>query len=168
MKKKKSGEEREKTETKCLVAVNLRGTVNIPRPVKETLANLKVRNRFNATLLKENETTLGMLNRAKEHLAWAEAEEALVEKLLESRTQVMNGNTLEGVLKSAKAKNLSGLAKSITDGKVDFRKLKDVRPYFRLHPPRGGFSRSTRRLYDQGGVLGNNPELMNLIEKMLN
>jgi large subunit ribosomal protein L30 len=153
---------------RCILAVNLRGSVNVPQPVKQTLYGLKLSRRFNATLLLENEAVLGMLHKAKEHVAWTAVGLPVIQKLLEAKTELMHGETMDSMIKALKAKNIEGLAKSIAEGKVNFRKLRHVRPYFRLHPPRGGFKKSTRRQYGEGGVLGNNPELPNYVEKMIN
>ena len=48
-----------------------------------------------------------------------------------------------------------------TDGKL--------KPFFRLHPPRGGFERKgIKRTFQEGGVLGNRGEKMNdLIKRMI-
>ena len=42
------------------------------------------------------------------------------------------------------------------------------RRVFRLNSPRGGFKRSIRRQYGQGGILGPNPKLPDLVRAMMN
>ncbi|MDA3836068.1 MAG: uL30 family ribosomal protein [Nanoarchaeota archaeon] len=60
------------------------------------------------------------------------------------------------------------ISKDIYKKLVDARGQKDVegnlKPFFRLHPPRGGVK--TKFHYPQG-VLGENKEIENLIERML-
>jgi len=46
-------------------------------------------------------------------------------------------------------------------------KIKSLKPWFALSPPRQGFKRSTKRLYGQKGVLGYNKELSTLIKRMI-
>ncbi len=45
--------------------------------------------------------------------------------------------------------------------------LKGVKPFFGLSPPRGGFKRSSRRQFGQGGILGENPKLADIVKRML-
>ena len=45
--------------------------------------------------------------------------------------------------------------------------VKGLRPFFNLSPPRGGFKVSTRRKFGEGGVLGMNPKLPELVRRMI-
>ncbi|MCL4518008.1 MAG: hypothetical protein M1587_02295 [Thaumarchaeota archaeon] len=42
-----------------------------------------------------------------------------------------------------------------------------MRQFFRLNSPKGGFKRSIRRPFKAGGILGENPELGKIVEKMI-
>jgi len=64
-------------------------------------------------------------------------------------------------------KTLEDLSKAIVKGEATISKLVDIKPSFALSPPRGGFKRSTRRMYSQGGILGKNPDLAKLVEIMV-
>ena len=62
---------------------------------------------------------------------------------------------------------------SVMVGKIDdamIKKLKDNRdkgkPVYFLHPPRGGFKRSTKMVHPKG-ILGENPDTVKYLEKML-
>ena len=55
------------------------------------------------------------------------------------------------------------MASSIAEGKVSMSKIKTLKPWFALAPPRQGFKRSTKRLYTQKGILGPNKELIELV-----
>ena len=46
-------------------------------------------------------------------------------------------------------------------------KIKPLKPWFALSPPRQGFERSTKRLYGQKGILGHNKELTTLVKRMM-
>ena len=41
-----------------------------------------------------------------------------------------------------------------------------LKPFFRLHPPRGGFKKSTKQLYPKG-ILGEYKDISKLLERML-
>ena len=59
------------------------------------------------------------------------------------------------------------LASALTEGKATLSKLKPLKPWFALDPPRHGFKRSTKRLYGQKGVLGYNKELSVIVKRMM-
>ena len=64
-------------------------------------------------------------------------------------------------------KNIEELATSLAEGKIALSKLKPLKPWFALSPPRHGFKKSTKRLSSQKGVLGQNNDLVNLVRNMM-
>jgi large subunit ribosomal protein L30 len=46
-------------------------------------------------------------------------------------------------------------------------KLKPLKPWFALSPPRRGFKKSTKKLYSQKGILGQNKDLEILVRNMM-
>ena len=64
-------------------------------------------------------------------------------------------------------KTIDELATSLSEGKTTMTKIKSLKPWFALSPPRQGFKRSTKHLYGQKGVLGYNKELSTLIKRMI-
>lgn len=150
-----------------LLVVNLRGLVNTRAPIRTTLNQLKVAKRFNATIVPNDDVHAGMLNLAKEHLAWCQLNADLAEKLLKSRSERSSGNR---VLESEIAKehgSFHEIASGLENGTIKLSAIEEMRPFFRLSPPRGGFKRSIRRQYLDGGILGPNKELQSLVERML-
>ena len=63
--------------------------------------------------------------------------------------------------------SMDELASALTEGKATLSKLKPLKPWFALDPPRQGFKRSTKRLYGQKGVLGYNKELSVIVKRMM-
>ena len=64
-------------------------------------------------------------------------------------------------------KNIEELATSLAEGKTTMTKLKPLKPWFALAPPRHGFKKSTKKLYTQKGILGPNKDLGNLVRNMI-
>ena len=64
-------------------------------------------------------------------------------------------------------KTIDELATSLSEGKINMTKIKPLKPWFALSPPRQGFKRSTKRLYGQKGILGHNKELTTLVKRMM-
>lgn len=152
----------------CLLVVNLRGLVNTRKPVRKALQQLRLLKRFNAAIVPDNETYRGMLVAAKEHLAWCELNAEIAEKLLSKRAETTDGKKAdEDALKESGYGSFKELASAIATGKTLLGEDVGLRNSFRLSPPRGGFKRSTRRQFGQGGVLGPNVELMSLVERMI-
>ncbi len=115
----------------------------------------------------KEEAYIGMLKLAKEHLAWCELNAGIAEKLLSSRAEISSGTR---VAESVIAKNygsFADIASKLESGEIELKSIIGIRPFFRLSPPRGGFKRSIRRQYRDGGILGPNEELPSLVEKML-
>lgn len=154
-----------------LLVVNLRGLVNTRTPVRTTLEQLSIMRRFNATIVPDDRVHRGMLNLAKEHVAWCRLDNLVAEKLLKARSEKSTGVKFpESDLEKGKVRysSFADLAKDLEAGKVKISSVGGgLRPFFRLNPPKGGFKRSTRRQYGEGGILGHNKDLPNLLERML-
>jgi len=151
----------------CLLVIRLRGTVNVPHWAETTLRLLNLHKRFTATLVSDTPSIKGMLRKVKDYVAWSPVDAELIKELLEKRGKVSRRKrlTIEEVKKLG-FEDFASLAASLADGKVSLNKLKLIKPFFSLQPPRGGFPSSSRRLY-KDGVLGENPELPKLVLKML-
>ncbi len=158
----------EKSQTKSsLLVINLRGMVNTRAPVRTTLEQLRVARRFNATIVPNDAVHLGMLNLAKEHVAWCELNSEIAEKLLSSRAEISTGTRVAETVIAKDYGSFHEIASKLESGDLLLKSIQEIRPFFRLSPPRGGFKRSIRRQYRDGGILGPNEELANLVEKML-
>ena len=64
-------------------------------------------------------------------------------------------------------KSVDELATALAEGKTSLSKLKPLKPWFALDPPRHGFKRSCKKLYGQKGVLGHNKELLVIVKRMM-
>jgi large subunit ribosomal protein L30 len=70
-------------------------------------------------------------------------------------------------LKELGFNSIDELATALAEGKATLSKLKPLKPWFALSPPRHGFKRSTKKLYGQKGVLGLNKELGTIVRRMI-
>ncbi len=114
---------------------------------------------FQARLLRGDASTGGMLRSVKDLVAWGEPSPVVVERLLLKRAERDGGprGVDEVFVRSRFGKEtVADLAKSVVAGEVDMADLwrAGLKPRFRLHPPKGGFKRSTRRAFTDGGELG--------------
>ena len=153
-----------------LIVVNLHGLINVPRATRETLIQLGIGKRFAATVVGDDSVSKGAVHRCKDYVAWAPLDSDLLTALLQSRGRVSSSKTLDGeALKAMGFKTYADLAQAIIKGETSDRlsSVKGLKPFFGLSPPKGGFRRSSRRQFKQGGILGENPQLPEIVRRML-
>ena len=154
-----------------LVAIRLDGSPTVRHPEELTMSALRMKSRFSAVLLQDNPSVRGMLRRIKDHVTWAEAKKEDIATLLSNRAMTKEGLgvTSEFLKKNAGLAGLEEAVSSLYSGKLTLAKLWEIgiTPYFRLHPPSGGFPKSSKRPFTDSGELGFRKEgLHRLLAKM--
>jgi len=149
------------------LVIRIRGIVNIPNWAEKTLANLNLRKKFNATLVTENNQTLGMLRKVKDIVAWKSVDESLIKELLEKRGRKKGFHPLKNSNLPSNYESIDDLANAIHRNNISLSQLEDLKPWFSLNPPKGGFKRKTKTQYTQKGILGENNELIDLVRRMI-
>lgn len=146
----------------------MKGTVNIPYWAELTLANLHLNKRFRATLIPENEQTLGMLRKIKEIVSWASVDESFVKDFIQKHGRVSSSLKLANVDKDLmKSYDLDKIVHSITKNDVFLSAIEGIKPWFALNPPKGGFKKKSKLSYSQDGILGENKDLLELVKRMM-
>ncbi len=153
---------------KAFLVVRMKGTINIPHWGQTTLDLLHLDKRFRATIIPESDNTKGMLDKIKHYVSWQEIDISTAKELLDKRARKQGYRRLtpEDVAKLG-FKSTDELAKSLVEGSVALSKLKPLKPWFALSPPRHGFKRSTKKMYGEGGILGNHKELLAQVRLMM-
>ncbi|HEX2487352.1 MAG TPA: 50S ribosomal protein L30 [Nitrososphaeraceae archaeon] len=149
------------------LVVRIRGIVNVPSWAHKTLENLNLRKKFNATLVSENNQTLGMLRKVKDIVAWKSVDESIIKELLEKRGRKKGLHSVKDSIYPSNNKTIADLATVIHKNNISLSELVDLKPWFSLSPPKGGFKRKTKTQYTQKGTLGENNELINLVRRMI-
>ena len=154
---------------KLLAVIRIRGTVNVPEPARDTMALLDLHKNCHATLIDDRPSYLGMLRKAQVWLTWGEIDFKTLVELLRRKGRLKGNKPItDDYARKLGFKDLEDLAKAIYELKVDFRKLPDVKPVFRLHPPSGGYKGKIKRSYKEGGVWGYRGEAINdLLKRMM-
>jgi large subunit ribosomal protein L30 len=153
-----------------LLVVNLHGLINVPRGTRETLIQLGIGKRFAAAVVGDDPISKGEVHLCKDYVAWAPLDAELLTSLLQSRGRVSSSKTLdEEQLKAMGYKTYADLAQAIIKGETSstLSAVKGLKPFFGLSPPRGGFKRSSRRQFREGGILGENPKLAEIVRRMI-
>ncbi len=153
-----------KMSEKKLAIVLIRGMVSISPDVKKTLELLRLQKKHACVVIDDNEVNRGMVQRVKDYATYGVIDEAFFKEMIEKRGEVFGQSDVK--IDAAK------VAKEYFGGKVklrDFEATYNLKPFFRLHPPIGGYERKGIKMpFTKGGVLGQRKELINvLITKML-
>jgi large subunit ribosomal protein L30 len=153
---------------KAYLVVRIKGQVDVPYWASTTLTLLKLEKKYRATIIPAKENTLGMLNKIKHYVAWKEVDPTIAKELLDKKARKTGYKKISSEdISKAGFSSIDEMASSLAEGKTSLTKLKPLKPWFALAPPRHGFRRSTKRMYDQKGVLGQNKELDTLVRQMI-
>ena len=133
-----------------------------------TMSLMRLDKKYRATILPSKENTLGMLNKIKHYVSWVELDQELARDLIDKKARKSGYKRITSEDLQALGFADSGvLAAALSEGKATLSKLKPLKPWFALAPPRHGFKRSTKRLYGQKGILGRNKDLGDLVRNMI-
>src|SRR5215472_11604696 len=78
-----------------LLVVNLHGQINSSAPVRKALNELWVAKKFSASVVTDDEQTVGMLKLCKDFITWSPVEEGLLTDLLKKRGMVSTAKSLD-------------------------------------------------------------------------
>ena len=132
------------------------------------MTELKVIRKFSASVVTDDVTTVGMLKLCKGYIAWAQADPELIALLLKKRGMVSESRNLDAAsVKALGYKDHEDMAEKMFKAGVRLSAVAGIRPFFRLAPPRGGFRSSTRRQFPERGTLGANPNLPEIVRRMV-
>jgi len=154
---------------KCLVAVRIRGMSDISQEIKDTLSMLRLTRNCHATLLDDRPAYNGMLRKSKDCLTWGEVSQENIELLLKKRGRLVGDKKLtDDYAKDLGYNSLDALAEAIFKVDVDFSSIPEVKPVFRLRPPKKGFKGKVKRSFAAGGELGYRGDAINdLLKRMV-
>lgn len=153
----------------AFLVVRMRGTVNVPYWALTTLKNLYLNKRFSATLVPETSNYLGMLRKINQWVAWSKADSDIIKILIERRGKKKNPllESRDENKNKSDYKGIDELVDVIVNDKVKFSDQNNIKPWFSLNPPKGGFKKSTKKQFSDGGILGNNKELLEIVKRMV-
>ena len=150
------------------LVVRIKGQADCPYWATTTMTLLKLDKKYRATILPAKDNTLGMLNKVKHYVTWIELDANLAKELIDKKARKDGYQKITPAdLKELGFANTEALGSALAEGKATLSKLKPLKPWFALSPPRHGFKRSTKKLYGQKGVLGQNKDLGTLVRNMM-
>ncbi len=149
--------------------VRVRGIVNVKPDIKHTLELLRLNRVNHCILLEENKVYKGMLQIVKDYTTWGKINKETLSNLMNSRGMLVGDKsiTAEYINSATSYDNIDKLSQAIVDNKFKYKEIPEVKPLFRLNPPKKGYE-GVKRSFKNGGALGyRGKEINKLIERML-
>ncbi len=142
-----------------IVAIRIRGLVGTGKETNHALYVLGLQKKYSCVLIKEEPDRLGMIEKVKDCMSFGQIDKETLKELLIKRGKHPGDKPL-------KANDIDdNFVNNLIAGKASL-KDKNIKSFFRLHPPIGGFRKSTKQLYPNG-MLGKNPKINELLRRML-
>ena len=150
-------------------AVRIRGIINVKPDIKRTLRLLRLTRANHCVLLEENASIKGMLQIAKDYITWGEIDKDVLSKLMDSRGKLEgNGDITEDYVKSATPyNNFEKLSQAIIDNKFKYKDISNIKPLFRLNPPKRGYEGIKRSFVNKGALGYRGKNINKLLERMM-
>jgi len=137
-----------------ILIIRIAGQVGLPKEVDETLFRMRIRRKYAAVLVKSSKENEKLLVNLRNYIAYGSISKEMLKKLIEKRGKNLGKEKIDAakIAEELDKKPLSKLG---------------LKPFFRLHPPRGGIE-SKKHFGIGKGVLGDNKEKINdLLGRML-
>jgi len=153
---------------KAYLVVRIKGQADVPYWANTTLNLLNLEKKYRAIITPASDSIDGMLKKIQHFVSWQEIDTSTTKELLDKKGRRSGYKKITAEdISEAGFNTIEELATSISEGKINMTKIKPLKPWFALSPPRQGFKRSTKRLYGQKGILGHNKELTTLVKRMM-
>ncbi len=137
-----------------IITIRISGLVEIPKEVQEALYRLRLRRKYTAILLKETPENENLLKKLRNFVAYGKVDSETLSLLIEKRGQSIGNKKFEvgKIVENLDKKSLTELG---------------IKPFFRLHPPRGGIDSKVHYPIRKGVLGDNKKEINDLVRRML-
>ena len=139
-----------------IIAIRISGLVEMQTKVEETLFRTRLRRKYAAVLLKPTAENQKLLLKLRNFIAYGDINKETLALLIQKRgmPKVKDKKIdVDKVIESLEKKNFNDL---------------EIKPFFRLHPPRGGIDSKNHFGTSRKAVLGDNKNAINdLLRRML-
>jgi len=152
-----------------LALIRLRSGIRAKGEVRDTLAMLRLHRINHLVLVDDSPSYKGMVQKVKDYITWGEIDKETLAKLIRKRGRLIgNRPVTDEYVKEKLGMTIDEFAEKVVNGEMKLTDLPNIKPVFRLHPPRGGLKGTKKRSFREGGALGYRGERINeLIERML-
>jgi len=135
--------------------IRISGKVGVDTGVANALYRLRLRKKYACVVLHDSKELEGMIKKVRDFIAFGNIDKETLKELIIKRARLPGDKAIKI--------DAEKIIEELIKGK-SFEDLK-IKPFFRLHPPRGGIV--SKQHYPKG-VLGDNKEDINkLLRRML-
>ncbi|MHC1626296.1 MAG: 50S ribosomal protein L30 [Methanoculleaceae archaeon] len=144
--------------------VQVRGTVNTRREIRDTLRMLRLHHINHCVIVPKTPAYLGMIRKVRGYVAYGEVNSEALTTLLRTRGRLIGNVRLtdEYVREHSRFGSIEEFAGALLRGEAALSDIPGLKPVLRLHPPRKGY-RPLKRTFQQGGALGYYGEEINTL-----
>lgn len=149
--------------------IRIKGILKSKPKAKETLKYLRLNRTNHCVLVPINNSYKGMLQIAKDYITWGEINKETLIELISKRGKLIGNRKLteEHLKKNTNYKTFEEFSQALLKNEVKYSEIKDIKPLFRLSPPKRGY-RSVKVHFKLRGALGYRAEKINeLIGRMI-
>ena len=149
--------------------IRVRGTVNVSGKISDTLKMLRLNKPNHCVVIPENATYKGMLQVVKDYVTWGEINPNTMTDLLKKRGQLLGGGSVSDkeIKNNTTFETVTAYSTALLSGETKMGDFKQLKPVFRLNPPKKGYD-GIKRAYTVGGALGYRGDKINeLIRRMI-
>lgn len=136
-----------------LGVVRICGIIDVKPDIKRTLELLRLTRKNHCVVVREDPKMLGMLKKSKDIITWGKISPDALRALIAKRGRLPGDKRIP-------QDKVEELAAAVEGGKKT-----DMKPVFRLHPPRKGW-KSTKIAFPRGD-LGKRESIDDVIKKMM-
>ena len=136
-----------------IIAIRISGLVEMPKESKETLFRMRLRKKYTAILVNETPENFKLLKSVRNFIAYGPINEETFSLLISKRAKSNDGKKIDvkNIVEQIAKKGISNSS---------------IKPFFSLHPPRGGID-SKLHFPIRKGVLGDNTDKINLLVRRM-
>ena len=148
--------------------VRLRGSVKVRKEILDTLKMLRLHRVNHCVLVPKTKDYEGMLKKVKDYVTYGEIKKETLVKLLKERGRLVGNKKLteDSLNKITGFKTFEEFAEAMLKGKVKLKDYPQIKPVFRLSPPKHGLK--SKKLHYPKGDLGYRGDAINeLVERMI-
>lgn len=152
-----------------LAVIRVRGSIRVKKELNATMEMIRLFRVNHMVLVSEEKQSKKMVEKVKDYVTFGEIDAETLEKVL-SKRGLLKGNKKISLdfLKEKKINSFKELAEKIISKEIKLKDL-EIKPVFRLRPPKKGFERAgIKKAFSVGGALGYRAsEINRLINKMI-
>ncbi len=140
-----------------LLVIRVRSDRGVKPKIRDTMSMLNLTRVNHAVLIPDTPAYAGMLQKVKDYVTWGEVEADTIASLLKERGRMTGDKPVTDaeIKAGSEYSTIKALAKAIAAGDARTNDVEELKPVFRLHPPRGtkGWG-GIKRSFSIGGALG--------------